>query len=240
MKSGIYKIYCNVEDKYYIGQSVNVEARLKQHFKELKSNKHINKSLQSDFNKYGEHEFIFEPIEYVKEQYLNVMEGHFIEYYDSLNNGYNIKDMCTRVRPDDRAKINLKRQVKVFSNLNEFMVKIEKGDVYLLQLLESISMYYMECYDYSNDLYNILEKNEELFDSLWCNISDKIYNTIKKCLINKYPYIDFVNIEPSGIKGNSSIDDIKMLVDNNIFYVHVIYLFDNKEFKKDLKIRIKE
>ena len=46
MKSGIYKIYCNVEDKYYIGQSVNVEARLKQHLKELKSNKHINKSFR--------------------------------------------------------------------------------------------------------------------------------------------------------------------------------------------------
>ena len=58
--SGIYKIYCITEDKYYIGQSIDVLNRLEQHKRELIKGEHINSKLQNAFNSYGENNFVFE------------------------------------------------------------------------------------------------------------------------------------------------------------------------------------
>lgn len=53
MESGIYKIVCNATQGVYIGQSIDVDNRLKTHLNELKNNNHCNKELQEDFNTYG-------------------------------------------------------------------------------------------------------------------------------------------------------------------------------------------
>lgn len=50
MESGIYKIVCNATQGVYIGQSIDVDNRLKTHLNELKNNNHCNKELQEDFN----------------------------------------------------------------------------------------------------------------------------------------------------------------------------------------------
>ena len=52
-KSGIYAIHCNVNNKYYIGKSVDMNHRKNQHFQALNRNCHNNKNLQFDYNKYG-------------------------------------------------------------------------------------------------------------------------------------------------------------------------------------------
>lgn len=44
---GIYAIHNKINGKFYIGQSVNIQYRWKQHKNALKSNKHENKHLQS-------------------------------------------------------------------------------------------------------------------------------------------------------------------------------------------------
>ena len=49
---GIYKIENKVNGKVYIGQSVNIKKRWKQHKYELNSNNHVNKHLQASWNKY--------------------------------------------------------------------------------------------------------------------------------------------------------------------------------------------
>jgi len=56
-KSGIYKIVNLVNDKIYIGSSINLKNREKDHFKDLKGNYHSNRYLQYAFNKYGENNF---------------------------------------------------------------------------------------------------------------------------------------------------------------------------------------
>lgn len=50
--SGVYQIYNPINNKRYIGSSINVERRLKEHLRNLKKNTHCNVHLQSAYNKY--------------------------------------------------------------------------------------------------------------------------------------------------------------------------------------------
>lgn len=50
---GIYMITCIPNNREYIGCSKNIVNRLNMHAKNLLKNKHSNKGLQEDFNKYG-------------------------------------------------------------------------------------------------------------------------------------------------------------------------------------------
>jgi len=81
-KTGIYKIFCRVNNKAYIGSSVNVKRRLQQHLYALKSNRHINEHLQNAWNQYGENEFEFLLLEEVNSDGLLVREQFWI---DKLN-----------------------------------------------------------------------------------------------------------------------------------------------------------
>lgn len=86
---GIYSIVNNVNKKRYIGQSIDIEERIKRHFRELRKNIHYNAHLQRSFNKYGEDAFSFEILEQCQEEDLNDQEKFWIEKFDSYNNGYN-------------------------------------------------------------------------------------------------------------------------------------------------------
>ena len=59
MKGYIYQIECIAAKKSYIGQTVYIKRRKRDHFNDLKNNRHINKKLQNAWNKYGENEFHF-------------------------------------------------------------------------------------------------------------------------------------------------------------------------------------
>ena len=63
MASGIYKIINVVNNKFYVGSSVNLRIRKAKHFSELRHNKHNNRYLQNAWNKYGENSFIFVVVE---------------------------------------------------------------------------------------------------------------------------------------------------------------------------------
>ena len=52
MKSGIYCIINNVNNKIYIGQALNLKKRFKEHKRTLKNNTHANEYLQNAYNKY--------------------------------------------------------------------------------------------------------------------------------------------------------------------------------------------
>ena len=67
---GIYKIENIVNDKVYIGQSVNIESRWQQHINALENNSHVNKHLQSSWNKYGSESFVFVVLEECEENKL--------------------------------------------------------------------------------------------------------------------------------------------------------------------------
>lgn len=85
---GIYKITNNVNNKCYIGQSRDIEARWAKHLSAYKSSPEWE--LYRAFKKYGISSFSFEIIEECLIEELNEREIYWIAQYDSFNNGYNM------------------------------------------------------------------------------------------------------------------------------------------------------
>lgn len=90
MKSGIYAIKNKMNNKMYIGQSVNVNKRKSYHLWLLRNNSHFNPKLQNAFNKYGEENFEFVILEKCNKEELDDKEIEYINRYNTTNNGYNI------------------------------------------------------------------------------------------------------------------------------------------------------
>ena len=88
---GIYSITNIINNKKYIGQSIDIKCRIRNHKYELRHNKHSNDHLQKSFNKYGEDCFVFETICECEESELDELERYYIAYYNCMNSdcGYN-------------------------------------------------------------------------------------------------------------------------------------------------------
>ena len=90
---GIYCITNTVNNKIYIGSSVFIQSRKLYHFNSLKNNKHVNKYLQSAYDKYGLESFKFEIIEIINnESELRQIEDDYIKIFEAANPliGYNL------------------------------------------------------------------------------------------------------------------------------------------------------
>lgn len=89
---GIYKIENLINNKKYIGQSVDVEKRLNKHKWELSVNRD-SLHLQASYNKYGKDNFSFEIIEECTEEELDKKEQYYIAFYQTLlpQYGYNLE-----------------------------------------------------------------------------------------------------------------------------------------------------
>lgn len=95
---GIYKITNTTNGKFYIGSSVDLKKRKRDHFRELRNNIHCNSRLQNSFNKYGEDNFMFVVVEMVSErENLVTLEQHWIDTTIShdKNIGFNINRLAT-------------------------------------------------------------------------------------------------------------------------------------------------
>ena len=90
-KCGIYKITNLKNNNCYIGQSINIIQRWKDHRKEAKDIYSDKKEypLYKAIKKYGIENFSFEILEECKVEELNQKEKEYIEKYDSFHNGYN-------------------------------------------------------------------------------------------------------------------------------------------------------
>ena len=98
--SGIYAIVCSKNEKSYIGSTCNFAQRKETHLSNLRNNKHINQTLQNDFNLFGEESFHFELIEETK----NVRERE--KYWISVDeNLYNIDSTYTKIPALDKEDI---------------------------------------------------------------------------------------------------------------------------------------
>jgi group I intron endonuclease len=63
MTCGVYKITCRVNGRIYIGSSVNIKIRWRNHRYELGCGKHFNRHLQRAWSKYGSDSFEFSILE---------------------------------------------------------------------------------------------------------------------------------------------------------------------------------
>lgn len=81
---GIYRIFNTLNNKSYIGQSINIEARLDAH-KTSSADLYIDKAIQF----YGKENFIFEIVEECLKEELNLKERFWISHFNSYYDGYN-------------------------------------------------------------------------------------------------------------------------------------------------------
>lgn len=94
MSITIYAIQCKVNNKIYIGQTVNYRNRIKYHKRVLDMNKHTNPYLQEDYNKYGINNFTFYKLEENVPDNLNLeRETYYMNLYGGTNSTaiYNVK-----------------------------------------------------------------------------------------------------------------------------------------------------
>nr|DAG95849.1 MAG TPA: intron associated endonuclease [Herelleviridae sp.] len=89
LKKYIYKITNTINGKIYIGQTNDLNRRIREH-KNCGYGTVKNKPLYDAIKKYGIDAFTFEEIEYTEN--YNEREQYWIDYYDTTNsnNGYNI------------------------------------------------------------------------------------------------------------------------------------------------------
>lgn len=104
---GIYKITNTVNNKVYIGQSIDIYARWKAHKKAYRSttNSAYHLPLYCAFREYGEENFVFDIIERCQRNELNDEERRFIEQYQSDNPDYGYNDSHRDYRFPTREKI---------------------------------------------------------------------------------------------------------------------------------------
>jgi len=113
---GIYKIECKINNKVYVGSSVDVELRMRKHKERLNRGTHHSPYLQSCWNKYGEGEFTFSVLEEIdardRETIIEAEQkwmDHFISY--DRANGFNVcpqakSRLGSPVSPETRKKIS--------------------------------------------------------------------------------------------------------------------------------------
>lgn len=86
MLCGIYKITNKINGHAYIGQSINITRRWRDH-----KNRYLkdDNSLYKAFSKYGLENFDFIVVEECEPDKLNEREKYYIEYYNTFFDGYN-------------------------------------------------------------------------------------------------------------------------------------------------------
>ena len=114
MKGYIYKITNLNTNKYYIGSTVDFKTRKKQHLWHLRANKHVNKHLQSSYNKHGEEFFEFKIIAEVNN--IKETEQEFLDNLD-FTKSYNISP--NSVGGDVIKTFSKERQKEIYKKISE-------------------------------------------------------------------------------------------------------------------------
>jgi group I intron endonuclease len=94
--NGVYVIECVINNKKYVGSTFRKDEKgFKKRFNSYTKHPttYYNKKLANAFKKYGYTNFIFKVIEIVNTSITDCRkkEEYYIAYYNSINNGYNIK-----------------------------------------------------------------------------------------------------------------------------------------------------
>lgn len=88
MVTGIYRIYNKVENKNYIGSSVNILSRWQEHYKQGVTATYFEDIFHFTLNQYP-NDFTFSILEICGQEDLQKREEYWMGYYNSIKEGYN-------------------------------------------------------------------------------------------------------------------------------------------------------
>lgn len=142
---GIYQIFNKRNSKKYIGKSVNVGKRIKQHIRELRNGTHHNKFLQNDFYLHGELSFQITLLEECEENNLDDFESVYCYENDVWNKqrGYNIaklKNVNNVKTKVVRAKYKVIDTISSSKTITEALKKYGQVEVPTIKISEKLGM----------------------------------------------------------------------------------------------------
>jgi len=179
---GIYKI-TNPKGKIYIGQTVNIKTRLSQYKNKYKNS--MGTYIYNSINKYGWENHTFEVIEECGKEELNLKEIYWINFYNSINEGLNLKDGGSFGNHSEETKelIRLKATGRKLSEEARLKIsKSKKGNKYNLGRKHSKDI--LNSYKYKNRKKGKItpERNKKISKKLKIPIIqyDKQMNLIKE------------------------------------------------------------
>lgn len=110
MACGIYKYENKINHKIYIGQSVDIKKRIREHRNAAFNinNKDYNMVIHKAIRKYGENNFQIDILEECLKEELNDKESYWIKYYDGYKQGYNATE------GGDESHIHLGEPVELY------------------------------------------------------------------------------------------------------------------------------
>ena len=108
-KSGVYEIVNTITGDCYIGSTIDLKRRKKEHFCENTWRNKPNKQLYKDMKQYGKDNFLFKPIWLCDPEELKKYEQIAIEKY---NPKYNRYAACTGINIEEYQKQYQKQYYK--------------------------------------------------------------------------------------------------------------------------------
>lgn len=186
---GLYYIINTKNNNIYIGSSIMLFKRYKEHFLKLRTNKHPNIHLQNAYNKYNENYFefhVFKGFTNISDHLLRFYEGMCIRLFEAE---YNI---C--IFPENSGKPNYKRKLS-----EEWIYNLRKNNNYKHSINDTIYK-------------KVIKQNKLGATSIKLIFLDKIliFNSIKEaCLYFKCNTFNHTILQHACIKNNATFEIIK-------------------------------
>ena len=123
---GIYKITNKLNGKVYIGQSIDIDTRWRQHI-----NAKDNYAIHNAIKKYGEENFSFEVLLECPAEMLDAWERDMIALYDCISpKGYNLTEGGGRCKYSEETRLkmsNARKGIHLSEETRLKMSNIRKG-----------------------------------------------------------------------------------------------------------------
>jgi len=138
---GVYIIRNNIDNRCYVGSSINLRKRKNEHIARLKSNTHRNVHINRFVNKYGIDSLFFEVLENTDVENLIEREQYWIDLLKPVFNISPTAKNCLGVKHTDetKRKVGLASKGRPFSEIHrQRLSQSLKGRVFSSETREKI------------------------------------------------------------------------------------------------------